>query len=114
MPKRDDDLLINDIIENVEAVFQFVNNDSYEDFIADKMKVYAVIRAFEIIGKAAKLVSEEFKMKQPLIEWKLMTQFRNLLIHEYFGIDYEKVWEIIHNELPYNFEKKDGQCNESG
>lgn len=42
-------------------------------------------------------------MKQPLIEWKLMTQFRNLLIHEYFGIDYEKVWEIIHNELPYNY-----------
>lgn len=55
MPKRDDDLLINDIIENAEAVFQFVNNDSYEDFIADKMKVYAVIRAFEIIGEAAKL-----------------------------------------------------------
>src|ERR1035437_5175274 len=113
MPKREDDLLINDI-ENAEAVFQFVNNDSYEDFINDKMKLYAVIRSFERIGEAAKLVSEEFKMKQPLIEWKLMTHFRNLLIHEYFGIDYEKVWEIIHNELPSNYEKKDGQCNESG
>lgn len=48
MPKRDDDLLINDIIENAEAVFQFVNNDSYEDFIADKMKVYAVIRHLKL------------------------------------------------------------------
>ena len=46
MPKRDDDLLLTDTIENAEAVFQFVNNDSYEDLIVDKMKVYAVIRAF--------------------------------------------------------------------
>ena len=43
MPKRDDDLLLTDIIENAEAVFQFVNNDSYDFFINDKMKVYAVI-----------------------------------------------------------------------
>lgn len=104
MPKREDDLLINDIVENAEAVFQFVNNDdNYEAFISDKMKVYAVIRAFEIIGEAAKLVSEEFKLSYPMIEWRLMTQFRNLLIHEYFGIDYEKVWDIIQNELPFNY-----------
>lgn len=50
------------------------------------------------------MVSDEFKAEHPLIEFKLMTDFRNLLIHEYFGVDYEKVWEVICNELPYNYE----------
>ena len=50
------------------------------------------------------MVSDELKAKYPLIEFKLMTDFRNLLIHEYFGVDYEKVWEVIGNELSYNYE----------
>ena len=90
--------------KNAESVFEFSGNTVYEDFIASKMKVYAVIRAFEIIGEASKMVSDEVRVKYPLIEWQLMTDFRNLLIHEYFGIDYEKLWNVIHNELPYNYQ----------
>ena len=104
MPKRGMKLLLSDIIENAESVFEFSGNTVYEDFIANKMKVYAVIRAFEIIGEASKMISEELKAMYPLIEWQLMTDFRNLLIHEYFGIDYEKMWNVIHNELPYNYQ----------
>ena len=105
MPKRrDDDLLTGDIIENAEAVFQFIKGCTYEDFINDKMKIYAVVRAFEIIGEAAKYISDEFKVIYPLVEWRELSDFRNKLIHDYFGIDYEKVWDIIHNELPYNYE----------
>ena len=68
------------------------------------MKIYAVVRAFEIIGEASKYISEELKVNNPLLEWRELSDFRNKLIHDYFGIDYEKVWDIIHNELPYNYE----------
>ncbi len=97
-------LLLQDIIENTEMIFQFVGSDSYENFIADKMKVYAVVRAFEIIGEASKVISPEIKLAWPLIEWQLMTDFRNLLTHHYFGIEYEILWKTIKESLPYNYE----------
>ena len=66
------------------------------------MKVYADIRAFEIIGEAAKVVSPDIKAAYPLIEWQLMTDFRNLLTLHYFGIEYEILWKTITESLPYN------------
>lgn len=97
-------LLLQDIIENTEMIFQFVGADSYQEFVDDKMKVYAVIRAFEIIGEAAKVISPNVKAAYPLIEWQLMTDFRNLLTHHYFGIEYEILWKTITESLPYNYE----------
>lgn len=84
-------------------IFQFVGNASYEEFINDKMKVYAVIRAFEVIGEASKIILAETKSAYPLIEWQLMTDFRNLLSHHYFGIEYEILWKTIKESLPYNY-----------
>ncbi len=104
MPKRESRLLIEDIIENAENIFEFVGESSYEEFINDKMKVYAVVRAFEIIGEAAKLVGEKTKTETPLVEWQLMTDFRNILSHHYFGIEYEILWRTIKESLPYNYE----------
>ena len=104
MPKREMKLLLQDIIENAEMIFQFVGASSYEDFINDKMKVYAVVRAFEIIGEASKIISPEIKAAHPLIEWQMMTDFRNLLTHHYFGIEYEILWKPISESLPYNYE----------
>ncbi len=85
-------------------IFQFVGSSSYDAFINDKMKVYAVVRAFEIIGEASKQISPEIKSAYPLIEWQLMTDFRNLLTHHYFGIEYEILWKTIKESLPYNYE----------
>jgi uncharacterized protein with HEPN domain len=104
MLKREDRLLLNDMIEHAENVFQFVHNSSYEEFINDKMKVLAVVRCFEIIGEAAAMVSEETKLNNPLVEWRELKDFRNRLIHHYFGIDYETVWLIIKTDLPHNYE----------
>ncbi len=104
MPKRESRLLIEDIIENAESIFEFVGESSYKEFINDKMKVYAVVRAFEIIGEAAKLVDEKTKTDNPLVEWQLMTDFRNLLTHHYFGIEYEILWRTIKESLLYNYE----------
>ena len=97
-------LLLQDIIENAEMIFQFVGTDSYGEFIKDKMKVYAVVRAFEIIGEASKIISPKIKSAYPLIEWQMMTDFRNLLSHHYFGIEYEILWETITKSLPFNYE----------
>lgn len=97
-------LLMQDIIENAEMIFQFVGTASYEEFTDNKMKVYAVIRAFEIIGEASKIISPDIKSAYPLIEWQLMTDFRNLLTHHYFGIEYEILWKTIKESLPYNYE----------
>ena len=104
MPKREMKLLLQDIIENAEMIFQFVGTDSYGEFIKDKMKVYAVVRAFEIIGEASKIISPKIKSAYPLIEWQMMTDFRNLLSHHYFGIEYEILWETITKSLPFNYE----------
>jgi uncharacterized protein with HEPN domain len=104
MSKREMKLLLQDIIENAEMIFQFVGTSTYEEFINDKMKVYAVVRAFEIIGEAANKISPEVKALHPLIEWRMMTDFRNLLTHHYFGIEYEILWKTITESLPYNYE----------
>lgn len=103
-PKRSDGLLIADIIENAESVFEFVGKSDYESVIANREKCYAIIRAFEIIGEAARLISPETKASHPLIEWRLMADFRNVLIHQYFGIDYEALWTVIEEALPLNYE----------
>jgi uncharacterized protein with HEPN domain len=104
MSKREMKLLLQDIIENAEMIFQFVGTSTYEEFINDKMKVYAVVRAFEIIGEAANKISPEVKALHPLIEWRMMTDFRNLLTHHYFGIEYEILWKTITESLPFNYE----------
>ena len=104
MPKRHDALLLQDMADNAAAIFQFVGEATYEQLINDRQKLYAVVRAFEIIGEAAKLMSQETKARHPLIEWRLMTDFRNVLIHHYFGIDYEALWTAIQDSLPANYE----------
>ena len=104
MSKRDDDLLVKDILDACNKIFNYTENMDYDSFLNNSMVVDAVVRNFEIIGEASKLISNELKISHPLVEWQLMTDFRNLLIHEYFGIEYEKVWDIIGEELNYNFE----------
>ncbi len=104
MPKRDDDLLLLDIINCCNNIDEYVGTYNYEAFTNDKKTIDAVIRNFEIIGEAAKVISDKVKMNHPLIEWRMMADFRNILIHEYFGIDYEVVWKSIKESIPYNFE----------
>ncbi len=73
---------------------------SYEDYENDSRTKDAVERNFEIIGEAASRVSEDFKNAHPQIEWRIIKDFRNFIIHEYFGIDNQIVWDIVENRLP--------------
>ena len=104
MPKRDDDLLITDILNCCINIEEYIASATFEEFVNDKKTVDAVVRNFEIIGEASKLISEEVKFANPLIEWRMMTDFRNILIHDYFGIDYEVLWQSVKENIPYNYE----------
>lgn len=99
MSKRDDLLLIDDILASFKAIQQYTSGMSYHDFLNNQMCIDAVIRNFEIVGEASNHVSEQFRSEHPEIEWRKLTDFRNRLIHHYFGIYYEIVWEAIHNEV---------------
>ncbi len=104
MPKRVDKLLVEDIVNAIEEINQFIQGYTFESFIADAKTKAAVIRNLEIIGESASVISPETTSLYPLIEWKQMKQLRNKLIHEYFGIDYLIVWELLQDEIPYNYE----------
>jgi len=79
---------------------EFVKGLPFEEFCNERKTYSAVIREFEIIGEAVGKLIDELKRKHPHIEWQDIRDFRNLLIHEYFGVDPEIVWNIIQDDLP--------------
>ncbi len=97
---RDSKLLLNDIIDAISAIERFVEGVNFEEFRSNDEKSSAVIRKFEIIGEATKSLPEDLKEKYPEIPWREMAGFRDKLIHFYFGIKYELVWQAIKNRLP--------------
>ncbi len=100
MSDRNFRLYCSDILESGSAILEYVNGVSYEEFLGDRKTYSAVIREFEIIGEAVGKLPEELKRIRPDIEWQDIKDFRNLLSHEYFGIDLEIVWKIIEEDLP--------------
>ena len=104
MHKRDTDLLIGDMTECCSNIFRYTLSMTYNDFISDRKTIDAVIRNFEVLGEASKRMPEEVRITNPQIEWKKISDFRNILIHDYFGINYEIVWKIIKDFLPEQFE----------
>ena len=73
----------------------------YDDFLQDYKTQDAVVRNIEILGEAAKLLSDEIKRKYPNIPWKDIAGTRDKLIHNYFGVNIDIVWDIAKNEIPF-------------
>lgn len=95
-------LYLEDVLASAKKILKYVGDSTYEDILKDEMRIYAVVRNFEIIGEAAAAskIPDNVKNKYPLIEWRKVSDFRNVLAHEYFGLDYEIMWEIIKDKLP--------------
>lgn len=100
MSKRETALLLEDILEAGNKILFYTDAMSFDGFIEDDKTIDAVVRNFEIIGEAANRVPEDFKTSHPEIEWRRIIGFRNRIIHEYFGIDYETVWKIRNENIP--------------
>ena len=99
MSKRDSLLLLEDMLDASQKIKRYTQDLSYEEFLSNDMTVDAVVRNFEIIGEAANRIDPEFKNNEPEIEWTRIRGFRNRIVHDYFGIDYRIVWEIIESYL---------------
>ncbi|MBN1469264.1 MAG: DUF86 domain-containing protein [Fusobacteriaceae bacterium] len=98
-PKRDDFVYVSHIIESIVSIQSFVKNVSYDEFKNNDMMLSAVIRKFEIMGEATSNISEDLKKKATHIEWQIVKNFRNHLIHQYFGVDVQTVWDAINENI---------------
>lgn len=97
---RDFLIYLEDIIDAIEKIEKYTQNIDFDKFSKNDMVIDAVIRNFEIIGEATKKIPAEIKEKYPEVEWKEAMGFRNVLIHDYFGIDIEAVWDTLQKNLP--------------
>ena len=100
MSLRDEKLYIDDILETIYKIQNYIQDIDFEDFSSDQKSVDAVIRNLEIIGEATKNISIDFKNRYPDVNWKDPTRMRDILIHAYFGVDLEIVWETIKFRIP--------------
>ncbi len=98
--KRDKELYLRDIIESINAIFDYVHGYELEDFKNDRKTYQAVIKEFEIIGEATKNVYDFLKEKYPDYPCRLIVDFRNKLTYEYFGVDFVLIWNTIFLKLP--------------
>ncbi|MBI4811013.1 MAG: DUF86 domain-containing protein [Ignavibacteriales bacterium] len=91
---------IQDVIDATESGMKFVYGMEYDDFIQDDKTIFAVIRAIEVIGEAAKNISNDVRKRYPEIPWRNIVGMRDKLIHAYFGVDIKRVWKTIKEEIP--------------
>lgn len=95
---------LDDMLSSMHHIQNYTKDMDFEEFKNSRITIDAVIRNFEIIGEASKNVPDSIKAKYQTLPWKQMYGLRNYVSHEYFGIDYENIWEIITKNLPANIE----------
>ncbi|MDD5368874.1 MAG: DUF86 domain-containing protein [Anaerolineaceae bacterium] len=97
---RDPELYLEDIQTSCEKILHYTVGMAFADFKADDRTYDAVIRNLEIIGEAVKNVPAEFRQNYPRVEWRAIGALRNIVAHEYFGVNDEIVWDIVVNKVP--------------
>ncbi len=95
-----DDAYLLDILLAARKVLQYAGSMKQEEFDGNELVQDAVMRQLEIMGEAAGRISEEFRKAHPTIPWHKIIGMRNQIIHEYFRINRQVVWDTIHNDLP--------------
>ena len=97
---RDSTVYLKDILQAIKRIKAYTEGLSFEDFRKNQLVQDAVLRNLEIIGEAVKHVPGELQKKYPSVEWKKIAGLRDILIHAYFGVDHDIVWDVIVNKIP--------------
>jgi uncharacterized protein with HEPN domain len=105
MSRKDFIVFLEDILNSIEKIERYTSGIIFEDFCKNEMMIDAIIRNLEIIGEAIRNIPKEVKDKYPEVEWREAVGFRNILIHNYFGVDLEAIWDTINNDIPIFKEK---------
>ncbi|MFX0097854.1 MAG: DUF86 domain-containing protein [Candidatus Hodarchaeota archaeon] len=98
--KRNIMLFFTDMIEAIDNIMTYTLNMDYDEFMKDRKTKDAVVRNLEVIGEAVKNLPKETRKKYSEVNWKAVSGMRDKLIHEYFGVSYQIVWETIKTDLP--------------
>jgi uncharacterized protein with HEPN domain len=97
---RDSRVYLEDILEATRKITAYTGSLSKTAFLEDEKTIDAVVRNLEVIGEAVKKLPEDLRAQHSAVEWKKIAGLRDILIHEYFGLDAEIVWDIVQNKVP--------------
>jgi uncharacterized protein with HEPN domain len=100
MRKREYGDYIEDILDSISAIEEFVKGMNFEDFAEDRKTIFAVVRGIEVIGEAAKHMPKSIRDEYPEIPWRDMAGMRDKVVHEYFGVDLKVVWKTATDHIP--------------
>jgi uncharacterized protein with HEPN domain len=97
---RDFKVFLKDILQAIERIEEYARGLTYEEFCKKQLVQDGIVRNLEIIGEAVKHLPKDVQNKHPTVEWKKIAGLRDILIHAYFGVDRDIVWDVVINKIP--------------
>ena len=94
-----DKMRLEHILEAIDRLQKHAGSLSREELESDVLRYYGIVKNIEIIGEAARMLSEDFKGAHPEVPWLSIANMRNFLVHEYFHVDSDTVWAVIHSDI---------------
>ncbi len=98
--QRELNTYLNDILDAIRKIEKYTAELSFDDFIENELVQDGVVRNLEVIGEAVKKIPEDVRRDKPQIDWRKIAGLRDILIHEYFAVDFEIIWDVVNNKIP--------------